>query len=33
LLPYLLWVAFAVVLNAAIVRMNAPFGAARRPAE
>ncbi|MHB8285628.1 MAG: TspO/MBR family protein, partial [Caulobacteraceae bacterium] len=26
LLPYLLWVAFAVVLNAVIVRMNAPFG-------
>ena len=26
LAPYLLWVAFAVVLNAAIVRMNAPFG-------
>ena len=26
LTPYLLWVAFAVVLNAVIVRMNAPFG-------
>ncbi len=26
LAPYLLWVAFAVVLNAVIVRMNAPFG-------
>ena len=26
LAPYLLWVAFAVVLNATIVRMNAPFG-------
>ena len=24
--PYLLWVTFAVVLNAVIVRMNAPFG-------
>jgi tryptophan-rich sensory protein len=28
LLPYLLWVAFAAVLNLAIVRMNPPFGAA-----
>ena len=26
LAPYLAWVAFAVVLNAAIVRLNAPFG-------
>ena len=26
LAPYLLWVGFAVVLNAVIVRMNAPFG-------
>lgn len=26
LLPYLLWVAFAAVLNAAVVRLNAPFG-------
>lgn len=26
LAPYLLWVAFAVVLNIAIVRLNAPFG-------
>ena len=26
LAPYLAWVAFAVVLNAVIVRMNAPFG-------
>ncbi len=26
LAPYLLWVAFAVVLNATIVRLNAPFG-------
>jgi translocator protein len=25
LLPYLLWVAFAAVLNLAIVRLNAPF--------
>lgn len=25
LLPYLLWVAFAAVLNAAVVRLNAPF--------
>ncbi len=28
LLPYLLWVSFATVLNAAIVRLNAPFGQA-----
>ena len=28
LAPYLLWVAFAVVLNATIVRLNAPFGRA-----
>ena len=26
LAPYLAWVAFAVVLNAAIVKLNAPFG-------
>jgi tryptophan-rich sensory protein len=26
LAPYLLWVAFAVVLNATIVRLNGPFG-------
>jgi translocator protein len=26
LLPYLGWVAFAAVLNAAVVRLNAPFG-------
>jgi translocator protein len=26
LLPYLAWVAFAAVLNATIVRLNAPFG-------
>jgi tryptophan-rich sensory protein len=26
LLPYLLWVAFAAVLNFTIVRLNAPFG-------
>ena len=26
LLPYLLWTAFAMALNAAIVRMNPPFG-------
>jgi benzodiazapine receptor len=26
LLPYLLWVTFAIVLNLTIVRMNAPFG-------
>lgn len=31
LAPYLLWVSFAIVLNAAIVRMNGPF--ARRTAE
>ena len=28
LTPYLLWVAFAVVLNATIVKLNAPFGRA-----
>jgi len=28
LLPYLLWVSFAAVLNLVIVRMNRPFGAA-----
>jgi tryptophan-rich sensory protein len=28
LLPYLLWVSFASVLNYTIVRLNAPFGAA-----
>lgn len=27
ILPYLLWVSFAAVLNIAIVRLNAPFGA------
>ena len=27
LLPYLLWVAFAALLNLAVVRLNAPFGA------
>jgi tryptophan-rich sensory protein len=26
LLPYLLWVAFAAILNLVIVRMNSPFG-------
>ena len=26
LAPYLLWVAFAIALNATIVRLNAPFG-------
>ena len=30
LLPYLVWVSFAVVLNTAVVRLNAPFG--ERPA-
>jgi translocator protein len=29
LAPYLLWVTFAAWLNLAIVRLNAPFGAAR----
>jgi tryptophan-rich sensory protein len=29
LVPYLLWVSFATVLNIAIVRLNRPFGAAR----
>ncbi len=29
LLPYLVWVSFASVLNLAIVRRNRPFGAAR----
>lgn len=28
LVPYLAWVAFAAVLNAAVVRLNAPFGGA-----
>ena len=28
LLPYLLWVSFAAVLNLSIVRLNAPFGRA-----
>ena len=28
LVPYLLWVSFAAVLNVAIVRLNRPFGAA-----
>ena len=28
LLPYLLWVSFAAVLNMTIVRLNGPFGAA-----
>ena len=27
LVPYLLWVSFATVLNLAIVRLNQPFGA------
>jgi tryptophan-rich sensory protein len=27
LLPYLLWVAFAALLNLAVVQLNAPFGA------
>jgi tryptophan-rich sensory protein len=27
LLPYLLWVAYAAAINAAVVRLNAPFGA------
>jgi benzodiazapine receptor len=26
LLPYLLWVSFAAILNLAVVRLNAPFG-------
>jgi len=30
LLPYLLWVTFAAFLNLTIVRMNRPFGQARR---
>lgn len=29
LVPYLIWVSFATVLNIAIVRLNRPFGAAR----
>jgi benzodiazapine receptor len=29
LLPYLLWVAFAAILNATIVRLNRPFGLSR----
>lgn len=28
LLPYLVWVSFAATLNAAVVRLNGPFGAA-----
>ncbi len=28
MVPYLLWVSFATVLNIAIVRLNRPFGAA-----
>jgi tryptophan-rich sensory protein len=32
LTPYLLWVSFAVVLNAVIVRMNGPFGGKQLPA-
>ena len=31
LLPYLLWVGFAAVLNLVIVRMNAPFGETAQP--
>lgn len=31
--PYLVWVAFAVVLNVAIVRLNAPFGRGRSARE
>jgi tryptophan-rich sensory protein len=27
LLPYLAWVSFAALLNGAVVRLNAPFGA------
>jgi tryptophan-rich sensory protein len=30
LVPYLAWVSFAAFLNLTIVRMNAPFGAAKR---
>ena len=30
LLPYLLWVTFAVFLNFTIVRMNCPFGGVER---
>jgi translocator protein len=30
LVPYLLWVSFAAVLNREIVRLNRPFGAAAR---
>lgn len=29
IVPYLAWVSFAVILNAAIVRMNGPFAASR----
>jgi tryptophan-rich sensory protein len=29
LVPYLIWVSFATVLNIAIVRLNRPFGGAR----
>ena len=32
LLPYLLWVAFAIALNATIVRLNRPFGRSAKPA-
>jgi tryptophan-rich sensory protein len=28
LMPYLAWVTFAAALNAEVVRLNAPFGAA-----
>lgn len=30
-LPYFLWVSFASILNRAVVRLNAPFGAAGAP--
>ena len=30
LIPYLLWVSFASALNAAVVRLNPPFGPARQ---
>lgn len=32
LAPYLVWVSFATVLNASIVRLNGPFGAPATPA-
>lgn len=32
ILPYFLWVSFAAVLNAAIVRLNGPFGGDRHSA-